>query len=76
MQRFATNIIPLPTQLLSLAVWLRKSKRLWPVALAGWQLEWIVIVEFGTLVGIHDDRTVAAVWIWRGFAGLECRSSQ
>jgi len=33
-------------------------------------------VEFGTLVGIHDDRAAAAVWIWRGFARLEHRSAQ
>jgi predicted RNase H-like nuclease len=29
-----------------------------------------------TLVSIHDDRAVSVVWIWRGFAGLVCRSSE
>ena len=32
-------------------------------------------MKLGTLVGVHGDR-VAVVWTWRGFARLECRSSQ
>jgi len=32
-------------------------------------------MKLGTLVGVHGD-PVAVVWIWRGFARLECRSSQ
>jgi hypothetical protein len=33
-------------------------------------------MKLGTLVGVHGDRAVAVVRIWRGFARLECRSSQ
>ena len=51
-----------------------KSHR--PIALAEWQLERIVIVKLGTLVGVHGDRAAAVVWIWRGFASLKRRSSQ
>jgi hypothetical protein len=33
-------------------------------------------MKLGTLVGVHGDRAVAVVRIWRGFASLEGRSSQ
>jgi hypothetical protein len=38
--------------------------------------EWIVIMNLGTLVGVHGDRAASVVWIWRGFARLERRSSR
>ena len=38
--------------------------------------EWIVIMNLGTLVGVHGDRAVAVAWMWPGFAGLARRSSQ
>jgi hypothetical protein len=54
-------MIPLLVQLLFLAVWLRKDKGRSSIALREWQLEWIAIMEFGTLVGVHGDRAVAVV---------------
>jgi len=60
-QRFATNKILLLIQLLFLAVWLRKNKGRSSIALREWQLEWIAIMEFGTLFGVHGDRAIAVV---------------
>ena len=57
-------------------MWLPTNPRPQPLFRAERQLEWVVIVKLGTLVGVHDDRDVAVVWIWRGFACLERRSSQ
>ena len=54
-------MIPLLVQLLFLAVWLRKNKGRSHVVLREWQLEWIVIMEFGALVGIHGDRGAGTV---------------
>ena len=75
-QRFATNKILLLIQLLFLAVWLRKNKGRSSIALREGQLEWIVIMKLGTLVGVRDDRAVAVICIWSGFAGLARRSPQ
>jgi hypothetical protein len=57
-------------------VWLPTNPRPQSLFRAERQLEWIVIVKLGTLVGVHDDRDVTVVWIWRGFACLERRSFQ
>ena len=56
-------------------MWLPTNQRPQPLSRAEEQLEWIVIMKLGTLVGVHGD-PVAVVWIWRGFGLLECRSSQ
>jgi hypothetical protein len=57
-------------------VWLPTNQRPQPLSRAEEQLEWIVIMKLGTLVGVHGDRAVAVAWMWPGFAGLARRSSQ
>jgi len=59
MQWFITNM------------WLPTNQRPQLLSRVERQPEWIVIMKLGTLVGIHGDRAVAVVRIWRGFARLE-----
>ena len=47
-----------------------------PLLLLNGNLEGTVIVEFGTLVGVHGDRAGTVVWIWRGFVGLARQAPQ
>jgi len=51
----AAHTVTVPT------VWLRKDKGRSSIALREWQLEWIAIMEFGTLFGVHGDRAIAVV---------------
>ena len=68
MQWFITNMILLLIELLLLVeCGYQQTKSRNPITRA----ERIVIVKLRTLVGVHDDRDVAVVWIWRGFASLE-----
>ena len=46
-------------------VWLPTNQRPQPLSRAEEQLEWIVIMKLGTLVGVHGDRAVAVAWVAR-----------